>query len=58
MYRILLADAQAIIRKGVKRIIEDNNDCQVVGEVSDWNQLLEILKVLKVDMVITEFCQI
>jgi two-component system, NarL family, response regulator NreC len=55
MYRILVADAQVIFRKGVKRIIEDNNDCQVVGEVSDWNGLLEILKVLKVDMVITDF---
>jgi DNA-binding NarL/FixJ family response regulator len=54
MYRILLAEDHALVREGIKKIVEDFADLQVVGEVGDGLQLLEFLKTLGVDLVILD----
>lgn len=43
-YTIVLADDHALFRQGVKKIIEEVEDFQVVGEASDGLELLELLK--------------
>ncbi len=54
MYRILLAEDHALVREGIKKIVEDFADLQVVGEVGDGLQLLELLKTLSADLVILD----
>ena len=45
-YRIVLADDHQMFRRGVKRIIQENEELEVVGEASDGLQLLEIVKTI------------
>ena len=54
MYHIVLAEDHALVREGIKKIVEDFADLQVVGEVGDALQLLEILKTLRTDLVILD----
>lgn len=53
-YRIVLADDHAMIRRGVKRIIQEIEDLEVVGEAADGLQLLNIVRNSPPDMVITD----
>lgn len=53
-YRIVLADDHAMFRRGVKRIIQENAELEVVGEAADGLQLLEIIKHAPPDMVIAD----
>jgi len=53
-YRIVLADDHQMFRRGVKRIIQENEELEVVGEASDGLQLLEIVKTSPPDMVIVD----
>ncbi len=43
-YRILLADDHALIRHGIKNLISNNPDLEVIGEVGDGEELLTFLK--------------
>jgi DNA-binding NarL/FixJ family response regulator len=54
MYRIVLAEDHALVREGIKKIVEDVADLQVVGEAGDGLQLLELLKTLSADLVILD----
>ncbi len=54
MYRIVLAEDHALVRAGIKKIVEDFADLQVVGEAGDGLQLLELLKTLNADLVILD----
>ncbi|MHB8068791.1 MAG: response regulator [Desulfobaccales bacterium] len=53
-YRIVLADDHAMFRRGVRRIIQENSELEVVGEAADGLQLLEIIKQSPPDMVIAD----
>jgi DNA-binding NarL/FixJ family response regulator len=53
-YRIVLADEHGMFRRGVKRILQDNVDLEVMGEAADGLQLLRIIKKSPPDMVITD----
>jgi DNA-binding NarL/FixJ family response regulator len=54
MYHIVLAEDHALVREGIKKIVEDIDDFQVVGEVGDAVQLLELVQTLDTDMVILD----
>jgi len=53
-YTIVLADDHALFRQGVKKIIEDVDDLQVVGEASDGLELLELLKKTNPNLIILD----
>jgi DNA-binding NarL/FixJ family response regulator len=53
-YRIVLADDHVILRQGIKKIIEEAADLQVVGEARDGIELLGLLKKIPADMVILD----
>jgi DNA-binding NarL/FixJ family response regulator len=53
-YRVVLADDHAMFRQGVKRILQDAEDLEVVGEASDGIELLEVSKETSPDMVIID----
>jgi DNA-binding NarL/FixJ family response regulator len=44
MIRVLLADDHNIVREGLRRIIEESGDLQVVAEAGDGREVLGLLK--------------
>jgi DNA-binding NarL/FixJ family response regulator len=54
MLRILLADDHILIRAGLKRLIEDQNDMQVVGEASNGREACDIIPHLLPDIVVMD----
>jgi two-component system, NarL family, response regulator NreC len=53
-YRIMLADDHVLVRQGVKRIIHEDPELQVVDEAGDGLELLELLEQSTPDMVIID----
>lgn len=53
-YDIVLADDHVLVRQGIKKIIQENNDMHVMGEAADGLELLEILEKTNPDMVILD----
>ncbi|MBL0714899.1 MAG: response regulator transcription factor [Desulfosarcina sp.] len=54
VYKIVLADDHVILREGIKKIINESKNMEVVGEASDGLMLLKILKRTMTDMVILD----
>lgn len=53
-YRIILAEDHVLMRKGIKKIIHENPELEVVGESSDGLELLHLLEESTPDMVILD----
>jgi two-component system, NarL family, response regulator NreC len=52
--RVLLADDHAIVRKGFRLILAQQEDIEVVGEASDGEQVVEQARRLKPDVVVLD----
>ena len=52
--RILLADDQLLFRKGLRALLEDQEDMEVVGEASDGAQALDRVRTAKPDVVLMD----
>jgi DNA-binding NarL/FixJ family response regulator len=53
-YKIILADDHALFREGLKRILAEERDLKVIGEVADGLELLKILHNVKPDIIILD----
>jgi DNA-binding NarL/FixJ family response regulator len=53
-YSIALADDHVMVRQGIRRIIEENPDLEVVAEASDGVELFEILRNTTVHLIIAD----
>jgi two-component system, NarL family, response regulator NreC len=53
-YQVVLADDHALFRGGVRRILEEIQGVEVVGEAGDGLALLEILKTITPDLVVLD----
>jgi DNA-binding NarL/FixJ family response regulator len=53
-YRIIIADDHSLIRKGIKILIAQDPGLEVIAEAADGQELLEILKEKRPDMVILD----
>ena len=53
-YKIILADDHAMLREGIKKIIDDAAGLEVIGEASDGLMLLKLLKQAVPNMVILD----
>jgi DNA-binding NarL/FixJ family response regulator len=53
-YGIVLADDHKMFRQGVKMIIDETDELEVIGEADDGLELLELLKKLSPQMVIMD----
>ena len=53
-YRVLLAEDHTMFRQGIRKLLEEEGNFDVVGEVSDGLDLLDFLKKNQADMVILD----
>ena len=53
-YSIILADDHALVRWGLRRLLEDMDELEVVGEANDGIELLQLLKQVTPQMVILD----
>ncbi len=53
-YKILLADDHALFREGLKRILVEASDLEVIEEVADGLKLLKTLSRVKPDMIMLD----
>jgi len=53
-YKIVLADDHVLVRRGIKRIIEEDSNLKVIGEASDGQELLDLLEKVKPDLVVCD----
>lgn len=54
MTRIVLADDHAIVREGLKRIVGEVPDLQVVGEAADGTQVMQRVRELEFDVLVLD----
>lgn len=52
--KVLVADDHAIVRQGFRRILDANDDLEVVGEASTGRQVLEKARELQPDLVLMD----
>ena len=52
--RIVLADDHAIVRQGLSRAIQQEDDIEVVGETSRGGDAVELVRTLRPDILITD----
>lgn len=52
--RVLLADDHALVREGTRRLIESENDLEVVAEASSGEEAIEMARQLKPDIAIMD----
>src|SRR5215471_3265592 len=54
MIRVLLADDQLLIRAGFRILLESGDDIEVVGDAADGAQAVELVRSLRVDVVLMD----
>jgi DNA-binding NarL/FixJ family response regulator len=52
--RVLIADDQALVRTGFRKILESESDLEVVGEAADGAEAVERVAVLRPDVVLMD----
>lgn len=52
--RVVLADDHALIRHGIKKIIEDESSLAVIGQVGDGLELLNFIKKIAPDIILLD----
>src|SRR5436309_12810616 len=52
--RILIADDHAVVRSGLRSILETEDDIEVVGEAADGHQALEFAQELLPDVILMD----
>ena len=54
MIRVVVADDHAVVREGLRRILEEHSDLQVVGEATTGDEVIRALQVAKPDVVVLD----
>jgi DNA-binding NarL/FixJ family response regulator len=52
--RVLLADDHSLVRRGFRRLLEDESGIQVVGEASDGSHAVEMARTLRPDVIVMD----
>jgi DNA-binding NarL/FixJ family response regulator len=56
MIKVVLADYQTLVRKGIKALLKDAKNIQIVGEATSGREVLDKVKLLHPDILILEIC--
>lgn len=54
MIKIMLVDDHELVRTGVRRLLEDNPDLEIVGEACNGEEAISLVKELKPDVVLLD----
>lgn len=54
LIRIIIADDHKLIREGIKKLLNFNENVKIVGEASNGNETLELVEFLKPDILILD----
>jgi two-component system invasion response regulator UvrY len=54
LIRVLIADDHPVVRRGLKRILEDETDMEVIGEARNGQEALDLVSDKKCDVVILD----
>lgn len=54
MQKIIIADDHALIREGIKALFNNNSNYKIVGEVSDGNKAIKLLKSTPTDIILLD----
>ncbi len=54
MIRILIADDHPLVRAGLKNVLSEESDMNVIGEASDAHELLDLIKRENMDVVLLD----
>jgi two-component system, NarL family, invasion response regulator UvrY len=54
MIRVLVADDHAVVREGLKRILESAGDMSLIGEAGDGDELLRLIGKVACDVVVLD----
>ena len=54
MIRIILADDHAVMRRGLRLVLEQQKDFEIVGEASDGREAVELAEKLKPDVAVLD----
>ena len=54
MFKILIADDHAVVRRGLRQIINDEPDFEVVGEAQNGQEVLEMIEQYGCDVVVLD----
>src|SRR5258708_37638674 len=53
-YRVLLADDHGVVREGIRRLLEDSCELQIVGEASNGNECIRLARELRPDVAVID----
>src|SRR5215207_1305886 len=54
--RLIVVDDHALVRRGIRSMLEDEPDLEIVGEASDGQEAFEICRRLRPDLVLMDVC--
>ncbi len=54
MIKVVLVDNHILVREGIKLLLEQENDIEVIGEATDGEEALEILKKINPDIILLD----
>ena len=54
LYRVILADDHILVRRGLRRILEENSELQIMSDVGDGLELLSVLNKMAPNMIILD----
>ncbi|GAB3708669.1 response regulator transcription factor [Spirosoma flavus] len=52
--RILVADDHSVVRKGIRTLLEDESDMQIIGEAADGDEAIEMLSQTEPDVLLLD----
>lgn len=52
--KVIIADDHDVYRDGLKMLLDRNKDIELIGEAANGNKLIELVKILEPDVVLTD----
>ncbi|RIV23312.1 DNA-binding response regulator [Fibrisoma montanum] len=52
--RLLITDDHSVVRKGIRTLLEDEADIQIVGEATDGDEAIDLIPALKPDVMLLD----
>ena len=53
-WRIIIAEDHTILREGLKALLSQNPDCEIIGEAQDGKEAIQIAEKFKPDLILTD----